>query len=148
MKWGFMMLALAVGCLVPVQAGVNSRLRAFLGGDPVTAAFVSFFVGAVVLGAWVLAARPPFFLRTAAFQAPWWVWTGGFLGAFFVTSTIVLARELGALAMVALIIASQLTASLVIDHYGWIGYDVRPVSWTRIAGILLLVAGALLVQRK
>ncbi|MGE3673064.1 MAG: DMT family transporter [Polyangiaceae bacterium] len=41
----------------------------------------------------------------------------------------------------------QLVASVVIDHYGFLGYGVRPISFARIAGVLLLAGGVLLIQR-
>ena len=49
--------------------------------------------------------------------------------------------------MLAWIIASQLLAGMLMDHYGLIGYAVREVSLPRLAGALLLVAGAVLVQK-
>ena len=40
----FLLLALAAGVLLPVQAGLNAQLRSTL-GSPVAAALVSFLVG-------------------------------------------------------------------------------------------------------
>jgi bacterial/archaeal transporter family-2 protein len=44
-------------------------------------------------------------------------------------------------------VAGQLGASLVIDHFGLVGYAVRPIGISRLAGALLVAAGVYLVQR-
>jgi len=77
---------------------------------------------------------------------PWWIWSGGLLGAFLVASTVVLAPRLGAASMVALIVAGQMLASICLDHFGWIGYPVHPVSGLRMLGVFFLVGGVVLIR--
>ncbi len=141
----YALLALVAGATGPVQAGINSRLRESWAGDAVTASFVSFLVGTVALGAYMLATRAPW--PGAVARVPLWHWSGGLLGAFFVTMTVFLAWKLGATAMFALLVAGQLAASLALDHYGLLGYPVQHLSWQRALGVALLVAGAVLVRR-
>jgi transporter family-2 protein len=38
--------------------------------------------------------------------------------------------------------------SVLMDHYGWLGIPVNPVSWTKMLGFVLLVAGVLLIRGK
>jgi transporter family-2 protein len=140
-----MLTALVAGALMPVQAGVNARLRGAL-GDPLVAALVSFAVGTTALFVYILATRAPWPAAAAVSQAPWWTWTGGLFGAFFVAVTVILAFKLGATGLMAWIIAGQLIASVLLDHTGAIGFAVREVSWQRIAGVLLLLCGAMLVN--
>ena len=66
---------------------------------------------------------------------------------FFVFSTIVLAGQLGAATMMAWLVAGQFLAALLLDHYGLISYHVHPVSWPRLLGVVLLVVGAVLVNK-
>lgn len=131
---------------MPMQAGINLRLKASL-GDPVLAALVSFALGTACLGIYTLVMRVP--IPTAAMMgaAPWWAWTGGLLGAFIVFSSIVLAAQLGAGATMAWLIASQLLTAMILDHYGVVGFAVREISWQRIAGVVLLIVSAVLVHR-
>lgn len=145
MKWLFIILGLIAGATMPLQAGVNLRLRHAL-DDPIWAALISFTVGTAALAFYCIASRP---LPTAvmAASAPWWAWLGGLLGAFFVSMTIVLAANLGATATMALLLAGQFTAALLLDHYGLIGFDVHTVNWQRLVGVALLIAGALMVNR-
>ncbi|MDR3641635.1 MAG: DMT family transporter [Humidesulfovibrio sp.] len=140
-----MLTALVAGALMPVQAGVNARLREFL-GDPVVTSLVSFAVGTVVLLGYILVARIPWPTMAVAAEAPAWSWFGGALGAFFVAVSVILAYKLGATGLMAWIIAGQLIASVLLDHTGAIGFAVREVSWQRIAGVLLLLGGAVLVN--
>jgi transporter family-2 protein len=37
--------------------------------------------------------------------------------------------------------------SLVLDHFGWVGFAQHPVSLPRLAGALLVVAGVALIRR-
>jgi bacterial/archaeal transporter family-2 protein len=145
MKWIYILFGLVAGMTMPVQAGVNLRLRESL-GDPVFAAFVSFTVGAVVLGIYGFSLRPAPSMSMVS-SAPWWSWTGGMLGAFFVFAIIVLAGQLGATSSMAWLLAGQFLAALVLDHFGLVSYAVHPVSWPRVAGVVLLIVGAMLINK-
>lgn len=140
-----MLTALLAGSLMPVQAGINARLRDFL-GDPLVAALVSFGVGTVSLALIILATRVPLPSLAMAAQAPWWTWIGGAMGAFFVAVSVILAFKLGATGLMAWIIAGQLVASVLLDHHGAIGFAVREASWQRLVGVALLFGGAVLVN--
>lgn len=146
MKWIFIILAVVVGAAMSMQAGINLRLRSFL-GDPVLTAFVSFLVGAFFLGGLTFIQRTPLPPLAMVAQAPWWAWVGGALGAFVVASAVVLADQLGAAAMMAWIVAGQLLASVILDHWGMVGFAVREASPMRLLGAAMLVAGAFLVSR-
>ncbi len=56
--------------------------------------------------------------------APWWVWVGGLLGAFYVAASIILTPRLGAANTVTLIIAGQVLASMVLDQFGLLSLPV------------------------
>ncbi|MCK9241263.1 DMT family transporter [Desulfocurvus sp.] len=141
----YVVLALLAGATAPVQAGINSHLRQSWAGDAVTASLVSFVVGTLALTAYLVAVRAPW--PGLPVRVPWWQWTGGLFGAFFVTMTVLLSWRLGATAMFALVVAGQLVASLALDHWGLLGYPVRPLSWERLLGTALLVAGVVLIRR-
>ena len=79
-------------------------------------------------------------------QAPWWVWIGGALGAFYVAASIVTAPKLGAAQLVALVVAGQALAGLVVDEFGWVGFEPKHISAGRVAGMVLVGAGVALVR--
>jgi bacterial/archaeal transporter family-2 protein len=90
-----LLFAVVAGAFLPAQAGANARLAQFVGG-PVRASMISFAVGALALFVVVLV-----FYRSEghrASAAPWWAWIGGLLGAFYVTSTVVVPVRIGAAA--------------------------------------------------
>lgn len=138
--------AALIGLLLPVQAGVNAQLRLTL-GSPVLTAFVSFAVGTVALGLLVVTAREPLPPARALASAPAWHWIGGILGAVYIGGAVVLAPRLGAATLLASVVLGQMLASIVLDHLGWVGFAVHPMTGTRLAGAILIIAGVLLVRR-
>jgi transporter family-2 protein len=143
--WLLALLALVAGTCIPTQAGINARLSLWA-QSPVLAAAISFLVGTLVLCGCVLAIRLPLpDWRTATGQ-PWWLWSGGALGAFFVSVTIYLAPRLGATSMLAWLLAGQMLAALLLDHCGLLGYPLHPLSPGRVTGVLLLIIGAYMVR--
>jgi bacterial/archaeal transporter family-2 protein len=139
-------LGAGAGCLVGLQAPINSRL-----GDTVgtaQAALLSFVAGTAAL---VLVAS---FWKGGLGNlgklghAPWWALVGGLLGAVYVTVALVAVRSLGASGLTAVVITGQLAISLVIDRFGLVGVARQHIGASRIVGLVLLVAGVALVVRK
>lgn len=146
LTWLLPLLAFTCGLAIAAQAGINAGLARYLGG-PVLAAAVSFAVGTAALASVCLAAGITWPSPAQWQAAPWYSWIGGLLGAAFVTLAVVLAPRLGAATLIACVVAGQLCASLVLDHYGWLGFPVHPVNWQRLAGAVLLFAGVVLLVR-
>jgi bacterial/archaeal transporter family-2 protein len=143
--WPYYLFAIAAGAMLPVQFGINAQLAAWL-GSPVRATFVSFAVGtALLLVAVALFSRGVAEGRDLG-AAPWWVWVGGLLGAFYVLGSVVTAPKLGAAALFAFILAGQAVASLAVDHFGWVGFDENPITPGRLLGIALVAAGVAAVR--
>jgi transporter family-2 protein len=140
------LLGILSGAFIAVQAPINAQLARGL-GSPVTAAAFSFLSGAVVLGivSIVLTRFNGVALDWKA-PAPWLFVTGGLLGGFYVTLSTVLVPRMGAAALMAFLVAGQLMAGMVLDRIGFLGFAVREISLGRIAGAVLLLAGALLVR--
>ncbi|MEP9371333.1 DMT family transporter [Mesorhizobium sp. KR1-2] len=142
--WPF--LGVLSGALLALQAPINAELARGL-GLPVAAAAISFLSGAVVLGF-----VSYFMVRTGGISlgwrepAPWLFVAGGVMGAFYVTSATILAPKIGAAALMAFLVTGQLLAGLVVDKIGFMGLAVREISLGRVAGALLLVAGALMIR--
>jgi transporter family-2 protein len=142
----FFLLALIAGLTIPTQAGINAQLTANWARSPVLAATISFFVGTVGLIIYVFLTRIPLPPVADIGRSPWWIWIGGLLGAFFVSTTIFLAPKLGATTMTAMILAGQMSASLYLDHFGFLGYPEHAASPGRIAGVLLIAGGVVMVR--
>lgn len=133
------------GALAALQSPTNALLAAAF-QSPVTAAFVSFFIGTLVLAvATTLTHTPPDWQSVRAL--PWYAWLGGAYGAWFVFSAAYGAPKIGVAALVVFFLLGQLTMSLVIDQFGLLGVPQKPISLERIAGVALVFAGAWLVRR-
>jgi transporter family-2 protein len=131
---------------VGLQAPVNARLGREVGSFQ--AATISFLVGTVAL---ILAASLSSGGLSSAghvSRAPWWALIGGLLGAFYVTVALVTVRTLGLSALTAIVVAGQLTIALLVDRFGWLGIAKQQIGWTRIVGLVLLLAGVVLVVRR
>jgi transporter family-2 protein len=143
--WPYVLFAFAAGAALPVQFGINAQLSGWL-DSPVRAAFVSFLTGAIILAVAAALLFKPLPSGSRLGHAPWWVWVGGAFGAFYVVGSIVAAPRLGAATVVAVIVAGQSIASVVVDHFGWVGFEPRHVSAGRLAGMALVGTGVALVR--
>jgi transporter family-2 protein len=142
----FLLMAFVIGLVIPLQSAVNSAMRDVLGSGSLLAALVSFAVGTLFLAAISVATGQPFATLAGLPRIAWWQWLGGALGAFFVFGSTLLAPRIGLAAMISLIVAGQVVSSLAFDRFGLLGLPVREISWVRLAGALLLLVGAMLVN--
>lgn len=136
------LIALAVGGIIPIQTAANSRLRMSVGDHPIVSALISFStaLACATVAALVLQGNPlPHFAPDA--QATWWVWLGGFFGACFVIGNILLFPKLGAVQTVVLPILGQVVTGLAIDQYGLFNSPQLPVTLPRVLGALVVLAG-------
>lgn len=139
------LLALLAGVGLPTQAGINAQLGLWTRSS-ITAALISFAVGTLALSIAAITTAPPLPLWTGAAALPWWIWSGGVMGAFFVAASTFIAPQLGATTMLALILAGQIVASVLFDHFGLLGYPLHPLNVQRSIGLLLLLAGVVLIR--
>ena len=141
-----MLLGVGAGCLVGMQAPINSRLGRTVGS--VQAATFSFLIGTAALLLIVGFVHGSFGEFGKIGRAPWWALVGGLLGAVYVTVALVAVRTLGASGLTAVVIAGQLAISVVIDRFGLFGLAKEHIDASRILGLVLLVVGAVLVVRR
>lgn len=147
MKLLLLITAVFAGMLLPFQAGMNTRMGKAL-GDPVYAALISFAVGTAGLFIYTLVvSRTEFAAIRQASQVHWSVWLAGILGAFYVSTVIILTPRLGASLTFSLVVAGQLIMAVILDHIGAFGIQAHPFNGFRLAGILLITAGVFLIRR-
>ena len=142
----FSTFAFLIGILLPIQVGINLELARYI-NSPVLAAFISFLVGGFCLLIGAFAVKAPFPTWNQVVSLPCWTWTGGLIGATVVFGSIVAGPKIGALVLVSLLLAGQLVASILIDHYGWLGFSVQKIDFQRLLGVVLLAGGFLLIRK-
>jgi bacterial/archaeal transporter family-2 protein len=137
--------SLVAGLAGAAQVAINGAFGERIGTLEATA--FNIFVSALILAGIVLVARASFGgVVSGVHEAPW-LWLGGVAGAIIVTAITFAGPRIGALATIAILIAGQLVMGVVIDHFGLFGVERINISATRIAGVVLLSVGALLVLR-
>ncbi len=142
------LFALIAGVVVAVQPGINGVLSKRL-EHPIQASVISFSVGWALLVAVCLALGQRLPRPSMLSGAPWWLWLGGgTVGAFFVTTALIVAPKIGAAFWIALIVAGQMAASLALDHFGVLGFARRTISLVDGVGAGLIVAGVWLLSRR
>lgn len=146
MLYLYILLTVLAGVAVTLQVGVNNALRHNI-GSPVFAAFFSFLIGTFALLAYIVATRSSWPAMQTVAKVPAWAWAGGVLGAYYVVTAIIVAPKLGAASLISLIVATQLFMSLVLDHFGLIGFAQHSINAWRVAGAALLIAGVMLIVR-
>lgn len=149
MRYSLMLLMVLGGLFLSFQVPINVRLRESL-NSPVLSAATSFFVGAIVL-----------FLIVAAGglggtgngwngyrAAPLWSLLGGVCGAGYVLFSILSLPRTGAAVTISCAILGQQVGALLVDSLGLFGTPRLAFTASRLAGVLLLAGGVLLLQRK
>jgi transporter family-2 protein len=146
MSWLASLFAFVSGALITVQAGSNSQLKKSL-GVPMPAVIVNYLVGITSIALYMLWKRDPLPALSKASQVPWWGWGGGLFGAAYGVAAVILASQLGAATLTALVVTGQLICSVILDHFGWVGFDPHPANVWRILGCVLMTAGLVLIGK-
>jgi transporter family-2 protein len=142
-----MLFAFLVGAGLVIQVGLNMAVSRALGGAAM-GALVNFIVGTLALITLLLFLRQPLPGGEALAGVPAWAWFGGLFGAAYVALATFAGPRLGALLLLALTVAGQMVASVIVDHYGLLGFQQQPVTSLRMLGIAFLVVGVWLVAAR
>ena len=139
-----LLLAVLAGALNATQSGMNSAM-----GKSVPPGWAVAFIGGATTLSGLLAAavtRAPF-PRAGVALVPWWGWIGGCMGAVFVLSTLLVAKQLGAATFLAVSVTAAVLTTLAMDHFAWLGFREHPASIPRLIGGALMIAGLGLVAK-
>lgn len=141
------LLGVGIGALLACQTAVNARLAAEL-HSTVHAAFISFVVGTagLILAATLRERSLPRLKNTTAPGHPWWIWTGGALGATYVFGSAALVPLLGTGGVVVLFLLGLICGSLTVDRFGLFGAPRKPIFGIQILGLILLTIGVVIIQ--
>jgi uncharacterized membrane protein YdcZ (DUF606 family) len=134
-------LAASAGVAIALQVILNSvglrdlGLGALIGISGATTAFAGL--------AWALfAARPE-----ATGRALLCALASGLLGAFILASVVLAANRGGLAQTLSLVIGSQLVFGLAVDRLGVFGPTAQSVGYLKVLGVLLILAGGIMVVR-
>jgi transporter family-2 protein len=139
-------LALIGGVSVVIQQVLNANLRSEL-NSAVWSGFMSYVLGLLCMVLLAIVLREPIPAAGVVARIPVWAWSGGLFGAIFIVLSILVAKQLGAATLIALLVTGQMIASIIIDHFGWLGLTQRPIDLPRLIGSILLIGGVVLIRR-
>lgn len=144
MKWLYVAMALFGGIMAGIQTPINGALGKRIGG--IEGALFSFLVGTISL---IVASQ---FLGkgniSGVFSVPKGLLIGGVFGAIYLTCSILSVPKVGVTAAISAIVLGQMFVGLFIDHFGFLGVERNPISFSRLMGILLMMGGLYLVLRR
>lgn len=144
MKWLLILVAFVAGTFNAIEAGTNTALRKGLDAPFFSLAIISATtLGLSVLAAVVMSERLP---ATSTLTAiPWWGWLGGVLGFGFVAAMIYTANGLGSALFIGVTVTASTILSIMLDHFGWLGFAPHPPGPGRLIGAVLMIVGVALV---
>ncbi len=145
MSWLLFLAALAAGTANPFQSGLNAELNKQI-GQPLWASIVVYSTGLMGLIVLLLCFYRGLPLSRAA-AVPWWAWLGGLVSLISTVTALTVAQRLGSGLFTGVSVTASLVTSVVLDHFGLIGFRQHTASPARVAGCALLIAGLWLIAR-
>ncbi|AZA11965.1 DMT family transporter [Corynebacterium gerontici] len=130
------------GMCLAAQSAINGQLGMSL-DTPISAALISFAVGTATLLVINIGLRWRPNLWITQNTQPLWMWTGGLLGAIFVSTNALLAPRIGTGLTVLATLSGMMLASVLIDRARGAKVNARQIAGlaTVIAGVSLLTLG-------
>ena len=138
--------AFVAGIGAAMQIAVQGRLADRVGS--IEAMAVASFVGACGALIVLLVARRSLQGIGEGLAGPKWLLLGGLMSTLIILAVTVAGPRIGVVATTAVLIAAQFGFGIVIDRLGLFGVEQLPLSWTRVLGVVLLLAGAGLTLRR
>ena len=134
------------GALAVTQGGSNIELKKSLGAS-VPPLWFSYLSGATVVAIYSVLFRVhvPEFAKFSG--VPWWAWIGGAFGAGYVMIQLTLGEKLGASTMTGLLVTGQIIFSVILDNFGWLGFEQHTAKPGRIVGAAIMIVGLFFVAK-
>ncbi|MCC6704871.1 MAG: DMT family transporter [Thermomicrobiales bacterium] len=140
-----MVLAAVIGGMAAIQPVINGRLGREV-GDFGLAAMISVATSTTCMLIYMLITRPEIPSLAQVKSGPWWMWTGGIIGALYVAVSLGVVAKLGATTLASVVLFGQLSTALVADHFGWFGIAQHEISIPRLIGVAMLIGGVALIR--
>jgi transporter family-2 protein len=146
MKFAWLMIVFVCGALLPIQAGLNTRLGKSI-ESPVYASLFSFMVGAIAVGIYLQFTKETVTwagLKSANIYS--WL-GGGVTGAIFITATMMAVPRIGMALTFSLVVAGQMIVAVALDHFDILVAEQHSFNIWRFAGIVIIILGVILVRK-
>ena len=137
---------------ISAVGGVATALQAHLMGlldkrlGTLESVFITYFGGGILIGLIMLVQRGG--NLTAGAALPWFAYTSGALGLVIVGTLAYSTPRLGLVAAFTIFVSAQFAMGALVDHFGWMGAAVRPLTTSRLAGMAVVLIGVWLIIRE
>ncbi len=129
-----------------LQGSLNSALGKIIGLWEAT--LLVHIIGTATVGALILLTPLDQGELAKLPQTPWYTLLGGILSVAIIALVAYSIPQLGVAIATTAIIVAQVSTALLIDHLGLFGLQAIPFTWQKLAGMLFLATGALLMLYK
>jgi len=140
---GLIVLAVIGGVAVTIQGQFMGLLDKNIG--TLESVFITYASGGILAAVAMIASRGG--NLKAVQTVPWYALSAGLMGLVIVGTIGYTVPRLGLSKAFTVIVASQFLVASILDHYGLLGAAVRPMDLSRLAGMILLVAGVWLIVK-
>lgn len=127
-------LAVIGGATLSIQAAINGQLGSSVG--VFKSAFLTFSVGALITALLIFFFEPK--QAVTLLDVPKWQLLGAMFGVPYIVIMVFAVQRIGTAVATVAVIFGQLTMSMLIDHFGWLGNAAIPFSMSRLGAILCL----------
>jgi transporter family-2 protein len=140
------LMGILAGSLITIQSILNSVLGRKTGnlGSVLVLTLVSILVLLLLIAVFPNTAT----LRQMPGLSEWYLYIGGVLGIAILAAPIFLIPRIGATSTLTALVLGQLLLALLIDHFGLFSFPRIEINLIRIAGLVLLILGAVLIIKK
>lgn len=137
------LVAVAAGAAISIQSSFSGVIGRRLG--VLETSFVVHLVGLALAGVLMIALRGG---NLGGWRSvPWYAYGAGFIGVGIVAAVSFAVPRLGLATSLVLTIVAQLFLGALLDHFGWLGANLHPLTATRAVGLAVLLVGTWLVVR-
>ncbi len=142
-----LLLISGVAVIGGIAVALQAQLMALLdrGMGTLESVFITYGGGGLLIGLLML------FLRGGNLSIwhtlPWYAFLSGVAGLVIVATIGFSVPRLGLVSAFTLIVAAQFIVGALLDHFGFLGAEVRELNLRKIAGMLVLLFGVWLTVR-
>ncbi|MNG57215.1 hypothetical protein D3C79_153170 [compost metagenome] len=128
------LLAFIGGAMLSIQSAINGQLGSNVG--VFKSAFLTFSVGALVTGLLIFFFEPKHAI--SLMDVPKWQLLGAMFGVPYIVIMVLAVQRIGTAVATVAVIFGQLTMSMLIDNFGWLGNAPISFSMSRLGAIIFL----------
>jgi len=142
-----LLLISTVAVIGGIAVALQAQLMALLdrGMGTLESVFITYGGGGLLVGLLMLLLRGG--NLSIWHTLPWYAFLSGAAGLVIVASIGFSVPRLGLVSAFTLIVAAQFIVGALLDHFGFLGAEVRELNPQKIAGMLILLLGVWLTVR-